>query len=322
MKNLTKVENNNTVANVEMFGDEIITGFIASRHVSSNTQRAYRNALTQLLKYFGSRRVIVPNEIDIDGFVEYLRDTGKSASTLRQYTAVTKLFFGFLERKGIFANIAEGVRLKLRKAVKHKKRSLSDKQAVDLLNAITGDNEKSLRDKCLVALSLCCGLRQIELSRANIGSIEILDSGRKILYVIGKGHAANGEDDAIVLPEAVWQILVAYLDCRGVNIGDNAPLFTVVSNRGRGNRLSVDAIGKIFRALIRNTLGIRDKKITAHSCRHYFATTCIRSGIDIREVSSALRHSSVTVTMIYLHDLDVATRQAENTVASKLFAAA
>ncbi len=320
MKNVTKVENKITVANVEMFGDEIIDSFIGSRHISATSQRAYRNALTQLLKYFGTRRVIVPNESDIDGFIEHLRDAGKSASTLRQYTSITKLFFSYTERKGLCANVAAEVKLNIRKGTKHKKRALSDGQAVAMLNAIKGNDELSLRNKAIIALSLSTGVRQVELSRANLSSLDVLDGGRVILNVHGK--ARDGEDDAVVLPEQVWQILVAYLDCRGVNIGDNAPLFVSVSNRGRGSRLSTQTIGKMIANVIRNVLGIRDKRVTGHSTRHYFATSAIRSGIGLREVSAALRHSSVNITAVYLHDLDVATRQAENTVASKLFAAA
>ena len=64
-----------------------------------------------------------------------------------------------------------------------------------------------------------------------------------------------------------------------------------------------------------------NKRITAHSCRHYAATTAIESGVDIREVSEMLRHTSVVVTSTYLHDLSLETRRAELAVADALFCA-
>ena len=67
--------------------------------------------------------------------------------------------------------------------------------------------------------------------------------------------------------------------------------------------------------------GIVDKKITAHSTRHYAATTAIKAGIDIREVAAMLRHTSIVITSVYLHDLSLQTRRAELAVANKLFCA-
>ena len=69
------------------------------------------------------------------------------------------------------------------------------------------------------------------------------------------------------------------------------------------------------------SVGINDKKITAHSTRHYAATTAIKAGIDIREVGAMLRHTSIVVTSVYLHDLSVQTRRAELAVADALFCA-
>lgn len=42
-------------------------------------------------------------------------------------------------------------------------------------------------------------------------------------------------------------------------------------------------------------------KITPHMLRHYFATTCLESGSDIRTVQELLGHAKVTTTEVYTH---------------------
>ncbi len=50
-----------------------------------------------------------------------------------------------------------------------------------------------------------------------------------------------------------------------------------------------------------------NKRVTAHTFRHSFATQLLRSGYDIRTVQELLGHVDVSTTMVYLHVLDGAT---------------
>lgn len=315
--------NDMAVASVENFGDTTIEGFIASRHCSENTAKTYRNSIRQLLKFFASKAITAPTTADVDSFVNGLRAAKKSDSTIRLYSATLKLFFAYLDKQGIYRNVAADIEpLRLKKAKTHKKSSLTNAQAQKLLAAVKGDSVIDFRDKAIVALALQTGLRTCEISRANVDNFN--DCGSYwTLDVIGKGSTTA--DATVKVAPQVAELINEYLDARGSR-ADAEPLFKSASNNktwqgnSYGTRLSEQSVGKLI-ARYMKLAGVKSSKITAHSTRHYSAVQAIKNGIDLREVSSMLRHSSLNVTLIYLDDISVESRRAELSVASSLFCA-
>ena len=313
------------ITSVENFGDSVIEGFVASRHGSDKTAKTYRNVCRVLISFFTARGITKPTTADIDAFINSLRDAKKSSYTIRLYDTVTKLFFAYLAKQGKYPDIAtDAAPLKLTKKKTHSKKALSDAQAKKLLNSVKEskleDTAVTRRDRAIIALCLQAGLRTIEVARADVKDLKE-DDGFWLLDVQGKGRVAKDETLKIALP--VVNLILSYLELRG---GYNklketdAPLFSSTSNNNSkfGCRFSEQAIGKMIKARMK-AAGIDDKKITAHSTRHYAATTAIEAGVDIRDVSSFLRHSSMVVTTTYLHDIDLKNRRAELAVADKLF---
>lgn len=322
MKELVQV-NKTAIVAVEHFSDTTIDKFIASRHCSPNSARTYRNSLRQMLKFFALNSITEPTTADVDSFINTLRAGKKSDSTRRLYLSVAKLFFSFLEKNRIYRDVAaDCAPLKLRKSSTHKKKALTDKQAKALLTAIKGNNLIALRDRAIIALALQTGLRTCEISRASVGDFK--DAGDYwTLGVIGKGRLQA--DDTVKVAPQVAKLILDYLNLRG-KVADDEPLFVSTSHNVKwkansyGVRLSEQSIGKLIKRYML-AVGIKDKKITAHSCRHYAATTAIKSGCDIREVSQMLRHTNINITITYLQDISLETRRAELAVADSLFCA-
>lgn len=316
------VRNDAAIVTVDFFGDKVIEEFIRSRSANATTQGKYRRIIRLLLKYFAAKNITAPVEDDINGYIGGLRAEKKSDYTIRLYSTVTKSFFAFLGRKGYYADIAADVKVKLRKSTTHNKKALSQNQAEQLISAIKGEDVISLRNKAIIALVLTTGMRTIEVERADVG--DLTDEGDYYaLAVQGKGHETK--DEIVKVAPYVAKMIVNYLDKRGA-VADTDPLFASTSRNigwvknSYGNRYSAQSVGKMIKATMKS-VGIDDKKITAHSTRHYAATTAIRNGVDLREVSAMLRHTSVNITMTYLHDISVQTRRAEKVVADTLAAA-
>ena len=218
--------------------------------------------------------------------------------------------------------------LRIKKSTCHKRDALTQDQAQKLLAAIDGDDEKSIRDRAIIALALQCGLRTCEIERANVE--DLTDAGGYFeLVVQGKGCTSKDSEQIVKVAPQVAAMIFKYWAARGDKVKADSlyssdaqrPMFTSTSRNQYGSkaaRLSAQSVGKMIKARMK-AVGVDSKKITAHSTRHFAATCAIKAGVDLREVSAMLRHASLNVTMTYLHDLDKKTRRAELAVADTLF---
>lgn len=315
------------IITVEYFSDAVINAFVASRHGSANTSRTYKNAVKVLIKYFASHGITAPTTADIDSFINALRSAGKSSSTQRLYVTVCKMFFAFLHKQGIYRDVAQDAEpLRIKKSMTHKRDALTIEQAQQLLAAIVGNDEKSLRDKAICALCLQCGLRTIEVERMN--GCDLTNAGGYYeLRVQGKGDASKADGGIVKVAPVVANMIFAYWAARGDKVKKDAlystdeqtPAFSSTAhNASNAKRLSAQSVGKMIKARLKK-IGVNSKQITAHSARHFAATQAIKNGVDLREVSAMLRHSSINITLCYLHDVTLQTRRAELSVADTLF---
>lgn len=75
--------------------------------------------------------------------------------------------------------------------------------------------------------------------------------------------------------------------------------FLFVSERAPHGQLSKDAYEKIIRNIVKRTPEVQGKHITPHTLRHTMATTALRGGMPITDISKLLGHEKIDTTMIY-----------------------
>lgn len=224
---------------------------------------------------------------------------GFKAATANLYLTATKLFVTFLYQKGIIpANVSERIK-NFKVSEEHSKDPLEPDTVKKIIASIETETLSGKRDVALFATMVSCGLRCVEISRANIR--DIVPRGTKnFLYVQGKGR--DDKAQCVELPAGVYKLIRSYLDTRG-DVSKNAPLFASTSHRNSEERITTNSISRLIKGILRKNK-LDSERLTAHSLRHTCATVMINNGVELRRVKDVLRHKSVVVTERYLKDID------------------
>ena len=286
--------------------------YAAFLDAAPRTVQTYTGNIRQFVKWAQDNEIERPTREDVIRYRDELQKRCKP-STVQSYIVALRLFFRWTAQAGIYPNIAEHVKgAKL--DTSHKKDYLNASQIRDILDSIDTQTAKGKRDYCIIALMVTGGLRDIEVSRANIEDLA-QQGGRTVLYLQGKGRTERTEYARIV-PE-VEKPLREYLKTRKSAKGKQ-PLFTSMSNNSKGERLSPKSISAIVKERLIDA-GYNSDRLTAHSLRHSAVTLSLIGGLPLEEVQQFARHRNISTTQIYAHNLERAKNRSEETIAGSIF---
>ena len=65
--------------------------------------------------------------------------------------------------------------------------------------------------------------------------------------------------------------------------------------------------------------GYNSPRLTAHSLRHSAATLALQGGMSLEDVKEFMRHSSINVTLVYVHTVNRLKSRCEATVSRAIF---
>lgn len=282
---------------------ELMNNFLNYIDVKENTSKTYSVGLTQFGLYLKEKNITNPTREDIIQYREYLKENVKP-TTANLYLISVKRFYSWLEYSEFAKDITKNIK-SINVGNEHKRESLTQSQVKQVL-----ESAKDIREKIMFLLATTCGLRANELV-----NIQIEDFKEKqdniCLYVLGK--ARDYKEDFVIVAKEIFEMIKEYVN--EYNITDY--LFTSTSNHNTNGKLTTKTIRLIIKNMFKR-VGIIGDEYTCHSCRHSFATLSIQSGLDIREVSQALRHKNLATTQIYLHDLDKLNNKCTTNVASAI----
>ena len=303
------------VEHSEIMNVLVIERFTKFLDVSSITLRAYRSGIKQFIEYLNSQNVRIPNRESVVMFKKALIAEGRKSSTVALYLSALRRFFAWCEAEGLCENIAAGVKSPKQERG-HKRDALSGAQIKACIQGINRDSLQGKRDYALFLLMSTCGLRTIEVSRANVADLHEVQ-GQACLFVHGKGR--TGKDEFVKLSAPVLQAIREYLSERG-QVSENAPLFASCSRRNTGGRLTTRTVSSVAKVAMKSA-GYDSRRLTAHSLRHSAATLALQAGMSLQEVSEFMRHSSINVTMIYVHSVNRLKSECEGAITAAIFAA-
>lgn len=311
MKNALVVQQHSLHKNADNLSG-LVDRFMQYVDVSPSSGRAYVKGIRRFLSYTSQNGITAPTRDTVIKYKKHLT-TCCSANTTALYMSSLRRFFAWLSSEGIYSDITSGIKSpRIDKG--HRKDAFTAPQLKAVITGIDRKTVKGKRNFALVALVSACGLRTIEASRANVEDVRST-GGQAVLYIQGKGR--NDKTEFVKLSEPVLQAIRDYLATRG-DCADSEPLFTSTAHRNAGQRLSTQSISKIIKASLRQA-GFNSKRLTAHSLRHSAITLALLAGLPLQDVSIFARHSNISVTMIYAHDVERLKSRCENAISTAIF---
>ena len=231
------------------------------------------------------------------------RQPGTAGSMKRRtqnyYLIALRAFLKFLRKREVPCISPE--RIELAKLPERSLDLISTAELSRLMQAASGTEERSLRDRAILELLFSTGLRVAELCSLNSD----IDLSRDDLSVRGKGDKVR----VVFLSPTAKEALKVYLKARK---DMEEALFVNILTIGKKSKAapsrltprSIELIMKKYAA----KAGIT-KKVTPHVLRHSFATDLLSNGADLRSVQALLGHASINTTQIYTHVTDAHLRE-------------
>lgn len=292
---------------------ELFSSFVAYLDASPKTVQTYTRALRQFFGWLNKNNVTQPRFDTVKAYRDELAATVKPA-TVQAYIFAVRRFFEWTESAGLYPNVAGKIKgAKISR--EPKKDYLTSAQAKTVLESIDRSSLQGLRDYAIIALMLTGGLRDIEVSRANVEDIRTVGNNT-VLYVHGKGR--DEKNEFVIIPLPTEKAIRAYLQARG-HAEQNAPLFASLSNNSKGARMTTRSISRVCKETMQ-AAGFDSDRLTAHSLRHTAVTLAlIANGGNIQEAQQFARHANIATTQIYAHNLEKQNNSCSRLVASAVF---
>jgi len=274
---------------IEVFRDWVIeNGLRDPGIVKPSDIREYKKALAERISQKG--KPLAPQTVN-------LRLSG------------VRSFFRFLVNTDhLLANPAGEVQgMKRSKTKRHKREELTSEEVRAVLATCKDQSPQDKRDLAILTLMAYCGLRSIEINRANMANLKT-ENDRLVLEVQGKGY--KEADEIVIVPRDQEQVIHAWIAYRK-EISASGPLFISFSNRTKGARLSLRGIRNLAKDRFKLAGVVGDKKST-HSLRHSAITNAIRNGASPMQVQAMARHASFDTTLGYIHSVNRIDNPAED----------
>jgi len=292
----------------EPWTHQFLAHLATDRGASVYTQRNYRQALTEFLRWHHNERAAMPaweklERDDFRGFVRFLGRNRLSRAAMQLRFSALRTFYQFLIRRGA-AQASPIKNLSLPKLERRLPKFLTRDQMEALLIApfelLKNPKVKkagrpvsqvaALRDVAVLETIYSCGLRVSEVCGLRA---EDIDWGGQTVQVRGKGkkerHVPVGKP-ALMAIQDYWNTF------KQPPVGAS-PVFLAETRKPAPLR-PLQLSRRLKKYLV---LAGLDPGLTPHKLRHSYATHLLDAGADLRSVQELLGHAHLVTTQVYTH---------------------
>ena len=209
-----------------------------------------------------------------------------------------KAFFRWLVAEGVITT-NPAARLEVPKMPKPTRTGVTD----DVVDLFIQEAKSNPRDLALVLFIRDTGCRVGGAAGTKLSDLSINSKDEKIqrrVRVVEKGN----KERYVFLKDRSLKALKMWLEIRpNFARPDVENVFVSISQDDRGMPLKPNGISQIFRRMAKKT-GV-GKSYSPHQWRHRYARKMISQGANLKQVSEAMGHSSITVTSDFYGSLTV-----------------
>jgi integrase/recombinase XerD len=297
----------------------LLEHLVGERNYARNTQKSYRDTLSQLLPFIAnvSHKQIDRLQVD-DLSADRVRTFLRELEEKREWSAATRnqrlaaihslaRFIGMHSPEHI--QWCGEIRTILSKKVAQPLITYLEKDELDaLLAAPDLRTTQGRRDHALLLFLYNTGARADEVAHVRITDLELghePEHDRSAVLVHGKGNKLRR---CPLWSKTVNELLPL--------IENRAASEYVFLNRRRQplTRFGIHALVERCAAAATAKLpSLKKKRVSPHTIRHTTATHLLRAGVDINTIRAWLGHASVSTTMVYAEvDLEMKTKALAN----------
>ena len=268
--------------------DEFIDN-LKARQASANTIASYERDIMQFSNYFESKnkKIFDLTKDDMQEYVDYLIEQGKSNSTISRSTASIKSLYRYLLSKNLFEeNIAENVDAP--KVSRKEPMILTSKEIEMLLEQPDLSELKGQRDKAMLEVLYATGIRVTELISLRVEDVNLTNGYIKVKKKNNERHIPLGNLSLKCLKEYINKVRPLL-----IRTEEEKTLFINTN----GQKMTRQGYWKILKQYKEQAK--IDKDITPHTIRHSFAVHMLQNGAELKTVQELLGHTDVASTVMY-----------------------
>lgn len=275
---------------------------VRHRGASQDTCDSYAYSFQSLFEFAAGKLKVAPSALMLEqldatlvsGFLQHLETTrGNSAETRNIRLAAIRSFFRFLQHRepAAIEQVRRVLAIPFKKTDTRLVSHLVQEETQALLDAPDPSTRVGVRDRAMLHLAVCAGLRVSELTGLRVEDVAPQSASIRIR---GKGR----RERALPLWKTTAIALRAWLAIRGSVASPELFVNT------RGEPFSRWGVAYVLRrhtkAAHLRCSTLHGKQVSPHVLRHTCAMMVLQATQDIRKVSLWLGHSNLTTTEVYV----------------------